>query len=76
MKMKLLIMEACVLSEKTLVDLNCPRCEIFNEVIFGLCQKGLVCNAMELMQKNNWQETILAPRTMTWNPCSLALDLY
>ena len=49
-------MEACVLSEKTLDNLNCPRCEIFYEVIFGLCQKGLVCNAMELMQKNNWQE--------------------
>ena len=50
------IMEACVLSEKMLDNLNYPRSEIFYEVIFGLCQKGLVCNAMELMQKNNWQE--------------------
>ena len=29
----------------------CPLYETFDEVIFGLCQKGLVCKAMELTQK-------------------------
>ena len=48
----------------------CPRCETFDEIIFGLCQKGLVCKAMELMQKII--EKNVAPRAMAWEALLLS----
>ena len=66
-------MAACVLSEKMLDKFYCPQCEKFDEVMFGLGQKGLVCNAMELMQKIIGKNVTL----VLWSgkPCSSALDL-
>ena len=66
-------MVACVLSEKMLDKYYRRQCETFDEVIFGLGQKGLVCNAMELMQKIIGKNVTLG----LWpgKPCSLALDL-
>ena len=67
------IMNACVLSEKMLDKFHCRQCETFDEVIFGLGQKGLVCNAKELMQKIIGKNVTLGlwPR----KPCFLVLDL-
>ena len=64
------IMEACVLSEKILDKFFCPQCETFDEVIFGLCQKGLVCKAMELMQKIIGKN--IAPGAMAWEALLLS----
>ena len=48
----------------------CPRCETFDEIIFGLCQKGLDCKAMELMQKII--EKNVAPGAMAWEALLLS----
>ena len=48
----------------------CLLYETFDEVIFGLCQKGLVCKAMELMQKII--EKNVAPGAMAWEALFLS----
>ncbi|KAK7845668.1 pentatricopeptide repeat-containing protein [Quercus suber] len=63
------IMEACVLSEKTLDNLNCPRCEIFYE---DCDLESLLLSFGSVL---NFTETILAGLTHPVNCWNSGLEL-
>ncbi|XP_004305097.1 PREDICTED: pentatricopeptide repeat-containing protein At2g38420, mitochondrial-like [Fragaria vesca subsp. vesca] len=43
--------EACIFMEEMLDKFMCRRCSAYDDVIYGLCQRGLVCKAMDLLLK-------------------------
>lgn len=64
------IEEACVFMEEMLDKVLVRFCSSFDEVIYGLCQRGLVCKAMELLKK--MVDKNVAPGAKAWEALLLS----
>ncbi|RXI01526.1 hypothetical protein DVH24_014875 [Malus domestica] len=64
------IEEACVFMEEMFDKVIVHFCSSFDEVIYGLCQRGLVCKAMELLKKMVAKN--VAPRSKAWEALLLS----
>ncbi|KAM1801714.1 hypothetical protein FF1_033046 [Malus domestica] len=64
------IEEACVFMEEMLDKVIVHFCSSFDKVIYGLCQRGLVCKAMELLKKMVAKN--VAPRSKAWEALLLS----
>ena len=65
--------EACVLMEEMLDKQLCRRCLMFDKIIRGLCQRGLVCKAEELLKKMVRNNVVPEARTVGNIICNFRL---
>ncbi|PON53574.1 Pentatricopeptide repeat [Parasponia andersonii] len=64
------IVEACVLMEEMLDKCLCLRCSTCDEIISRLCQRGLVCRALEFLEKMIGKN--VAPGARAWEAVVLS----
>ncbi|EXB42398.1 hypothetical protein L484_021993 [Morus notabilis] len=64
------IVEACGLMEEMLDKLLCRRCSMYDEIIFGLCRRGLDCKASEMLGKMVGKN--VAPGARAWDALLLS----
>ncbi|XP_024187024.1 pentatricopeptide repeat-containing protein At2g38420, mitochondrial [Rosa chinensis] len=62
--------EACIFMEEMSDKFLCRCCSAYDDVIFGLCQRGFVCKAMDLLLK--MVDKNVAPGARAWEALLLS----